>query len=147
MTNSGKVIDIRFIPNYPKLLQLHKRENEIKDLSMIISKKKPCLRCFFSSIYFSKEASEKEQQEVEMFDENVEEAYLAGLKASKETKWHDLRKNPNDLPQVHSTVLDENGDKITYRGGGVWTVYSDFYEKGIDADPPIAWCEIPKFEE
>lgn len=65
MTNSGKVIDIRFIPNYPKLLQLHKRENEIKDLSMIISKKKPCLRCFFSSIYFSKEASEKEQQEVE----------------------------------------------------------------------------------
>ena len=75
------------------------------------------------------------------------EAYLAGLKASKETKWHDLRKNPNDLPQVHSTVLDENGDKITYRGGDTWTVYSDFYEKSIDADPPIVWCEIPKFEE
>ena len=97
------------------------------------------------------------------------EAYLAGFKAGRETEkeyvrnnaftsmkeqglfpfgeWHDLRKNPNDLPQVHSTVLDESGDKITYRGGGIWTVYSDFYEKGIDADPPIAWCEIPKFEE
>ena len=62
-------------------------------------------------------------ERLEMFDENVEEAYLAGLKASKETKWHDLRKNPNDLPQVHSTVLDENGDKITYRGGDTWTVY------------------------
>ena len=86
-------------------------------------------------------------ERLEMFDENVEEAYLAGFKASKETMWHDLRKNPNDLPQVHSTVLDENGDKITYRGGDTWTVYSEYYEKGIDAEPPKAWCEVPKFEE
>ena len=86
-------------------------------------------------------------ERLEMFDENVEEAYLAGLKASKETKWHDLRKNPNDLPQVHSTVLDENGDKITYRGGDTWTVYSEYYEKGIDAEPPKAWCEVPTFTD
>ena len=96
-------------------------------------------------------------------------AFLAGLKAGKEIekeyvknnaftsmkeqglfpfgKWHNLRKDPNDLPLVHSTVLDEYGDKITYRGGGVWTVYSEYYEKGIDSEPPIAWCEVPKFEE
>ena len=97
------------------------------------------------------------------------EAYLAGFKAGRETekeyvrnnaftsmkeqglfpfgKWHDLRKNPNDLPQVHSTVLDECGDKITYRGGDMWTVYSEYYEKGIDAEPPKAWCIVPTFKE
>ena len=97
------------------------------------------------------------------------EAYLAGFKAGRETekeyvrnnaftsmkeqglfpfgKWHDLRKNSNDLPQVHSTVLDECGDKITYRGGDMWTVYSEYYEKGIDSEPPKAWCEVPTFTD
>ena len=62
-------------------------------------------------------------------------------------KWHDLRKVYNDLPEPYTTVLDENGDKITYCGGGIWTVYSDYYEKDIVADSPKAWCEIPKFKE
>ena len=94
------------------------------------------------------------------------EAFLAGLEAGKDMvetdlatiaymqgaeryklKWHDLRKNPKDLPEPHSTVLDECGDKITYRGGDMWTVYSEYYEKGIDAEPPKAWCEVPTFEE
>ena len=110
-----------------------------------------------------------EFEQLEMFDENVEEAYLAGLKIGRETereyvknnaftsmkeqglfpfgKWHNLRKDPNDLPEPHSTVLDEAGDKITYRGGDIWTVYSDYYEKDIDSEPPKAWCELPKFEE
>lgn len=97
------------------------------------------------------------------------EAFLAGLKAGRETeceyvknnaltfmrehglfpfgKWHNLQKNPKDLPEPYSTVLDENADKITYCGGDVWTVYSDYYERDIDAEPPKVWCEIPKFEE
>ena len=108
-------------------------------------------------------------ERLEMFDENVEEAYLAGLKVGRETereyvknnaftsmkeqglfpfgKWHDLKRNPKDLPEPHSTVLDECGDKITYRGGDMWTVYSEYYEKGIDADPPKAWCEAPTFTD
>lgn len=73
------------------------------------------------------------------------EAFLAGFKVAKQEKWHNLKNNPKDLPEPHSTVLDENGDKITYRGGDIWTVYSDYYEKGIDSEPPKAWCEIPKF--
>ena len=98
--------------------------------------------------------------------EAIKKAFLAGLKTGKDMaetdlatiaymqgaeryklKWHDLRKNPKDLPEPHSTVLDENGDKITYRGGDTWTVYSEYYEKGIDAEPPKAWCEVPTFEE
>lgn len=97
------------------------------------------------------------------------EAYLAGLKAGREIekeyvrnnaftsmkeqglfpfgKWHDLRKNPKDLPEPHITVLDENGDKVEHIGYDKWQVYSEYYEKYIEVDTPIAWCEIPKFEE
>ncbi len=94
------------------------------------------------------------------------EAFLAGLEAGKDMaetdlaivaymqggeryklKWHNLQKNPKDLPEPYSTVLDENADKITYCGGDVWTVYSDYYERDIDAEPPIAWCEVPTFKE
>ena len=80
-------------------------------------------------------------------EKDLEEAYLAGLKAARKEMWHDLRKNPNDLPLVHSTILDENGDKVEYIGYGEWQAYSEYYERYIKVDPPIAWCEIPTFEE
>ena len=65
----------------------------------------------------------------------------------KAVKWHDLRKNSKDLPEPHSTVLDENGDKIEYIGYDKWEVYSEYYERYIEVDPPKAWCEVPTFEE
>ena len=79
--------------------------------------------------------------------DEVEEAFLAGLKAARQEMWHDLRKNPNDLPLVHSTILDENGDKVEYIGYGEWQAYSEYYERYIKVDTPIVWCEIPIFEE
>ena len=80
-------------------------------------------------------------------EKDLEEAYLAGLKAARQEIWHDLRKNQNDLPLVHSTILDENGDKVEYIGYGEWQAYSKYYERYIKVDPPIAWCEIPIFKE
>ena len=80
-------------------------------------------------------------------EKDLEEAYLAGLKAARQEMWHDLRKNPNDLPLVHSTILDENGDKVEYIGYGEWQAYSEYYERYIKVDTPIVWCEIPTFEE
>ena len=94
------------------------------------------------------------------------EAFLAGLEAGKDMaetdlatiaymqggeryklKWHNLRNNPNDLPEPHTTVLDENSNKVEYIGYGKWQAYSEYYERYYEVDPPIAWCEIPKFEE
>ena len=73
--------------------------------------------------------------------------YIAGFKAGRETKWHNLRENHNDLPEPYVTVLDEEGNRTTYQGRGKWTFYSDYHERDIDAIPPVAWCEIPKFKE
>ena len=101
--------------------------------------------------------------------EIAKKSFLAGLKAGRETereyvknnaftsmkeqglfpfgKWHNLRKDPNDLPEPHSTVLDENDDKVDYIGYGKWQVYSEYYERNIEIDPPIAWCEAPTFTD
>ena len=73
-------------------------------------------------------------------------AYMRGAERHK-TKWHDLRKDPNDLPEPYTTVLDENSDKVEYIGYGKWQVYSEYYERYSEVDPPIAWREIPTFKE
>ena len=88
---------------------------------------------------------EDEFERLEMFDENVEEAYLAGLKAARKEMWHDLRKNPNDLPEIYMGVLNQNGMNVVYDyTNKVWR-----NDNAIECicDDPIAWCEIPTFEE
>ena len=95
---------------------------------------------------------------------NVKSHFLAGLKVGKDmaetdlatiayiqgaerykTKWHDVRNNPNDLPEPYTTVLDENSNRVEYIGHGKWQVYSEYYERYSEVDPPIAWCKIPIF--
>lgn len=73
----------------------------------------------------------------------MSQAFLAGLKAGKDmnvpTKWHDLRKNPNDLPRDYEIVLNQDGNETTY------TSKRGFL--GFGGIGLIAWCEKPKFEE
>ena len=70
--------------------------------------------------------------------EAAKEGFLAGLKAGKQEKWHDLRKNPYDLP----TEIGEYWCK--WDDGTYCTVH---YFGECFGDYVIAWCEIPKFEE
>lgn len=71
------------------------------------------------------------------------ECFLAGLKAGKDmnvaTKWHDLRKDPKDLPPAHRIVLNQVGMATQYdpKKG-----FLGFGGAGI-----IAWCEIPTYNE
>ena len=75
------------------------------------------------------------------------EAYLAGLKASKETKWHDLRKNPKGLPEenqevlVYFTLPDKSKNAVTLAE----FENNDF--NFVDLQDVIAWCEILTFKE
>lgn len=85
---------------------------------------------------------EDEFERLEMFDENVEEAYLAGLKAARKEMWHDLRENPNDLPE--DCAINQDGKRVLYDHiNKVWR--NDDADEYI-CDDPIAWCEIPTFE-
>lgn len=73
-------------------------------------------------------------------------AFLAGLKASR-LEWHDLRKNPNDLPEkinfISKTVVNQIGTPCHYNYDlKCWQNWSY-----IKIDTPIVWCEIPKFKD
>lgn len=78
-------------------------------------------------------------------EKDLEEAFLAGLKAARQEKWHDLRKNPNDLPEENQEVLvlftlpdKSKNDVITAQFEN-----NDF--NFVDLQDVIAWCEIPTF--
>ena len=84
-------------------------------------------------------------------NKEIEQAFLAGLKAGR-PQWHDLRKNPNDLPEKMSLgsieVYIEYKDGVTdfayYRFDKKWWVRSENEEL---AENVIAWCKIPQFKE
>lgn len=75
--------------------------------------------------------------------------------------WHDLRKNPGDLPKVDRLVrvrlmnemehicetyyYEPSEDEIGY--GKFILSFSELNGEWIDDNEIIAWCEIPKFEE
>ena len=78
-------------------------------------------------------------------EKDLEEAYLAGLKAARQEIWHDLRKNPDDLPEENQEVLvlftlpdKSKNDVITAQFEN-----NDF--NFVDLQDVIAWCEIPTF--
>ena len=75
--------------------------------------------------------------------DKIEEAFIAGLKAARDAMWHDLRENPNDLPE--DCAINQDGKRVMYdRINKVWR--NDDADEYI-CDDPIAWCEIPTFEE
>lgn len=73
-------------------------------------------------------------------------SYIAGAKENG-VIWHDLRKNPNDLPEasIFNEVLNENGIKVFYDDiNKVWNMFFNNYI--VRANTPKLWCEIPKFK-
>lgn len=68
-------------------------------------------------------------------------------------EWHDLRKDPNDLPKdCEKVMFVTKGEKETltgtFKNGGEGTIIFDTF--GIayyDVEQVIAWCELPQFKE
>ena len=76
-------------------------------------------------------------------EKDIQDAFLAGFKAARKAMWHDLRENPDDLPE--DCVINQDGKRVLYdRINKVWR--NDDADEYI-CDDPIAWCEIPTFEE
>lgn len=64
--------------------------------------------------------------------------YLDGLAAGK-MRWHDLRKDPNDLPTL-------DGMYWTYNECGYYDIHIWIPQLWKECKV-ISWCELPKFEE
>jgi len=80
------------------------------------------------------------------------DSYLDGLKTGK-PRWHDLLKNPTDVPKENVTVLLlTEVEPVTARYDNKYEAFFRFNDKlnycvFIAPMSYIAWCEIPKFEE
>ena len=78
----------------------------------------------------------------------LEQGYLAGAKENS-TQWHDLRKDPTDLPKrdirfsTHISI-----PVLTQTSGFAFYQFDDkkWYFQGKEIDV-IAWCEIPTFDK
>ena len=91
----------------------------------------------------------------------LKQAYLAGLIEGRKEKWHDLRKDPNDLPTIENlhnfskyvlcAVKFDDFVFIKYQVMSIhypsktWIVVDS--DKNYSNKNVIAWCEISKFEE
>ena len=76
----------------------------------------------------------------------VAQAFLAGLKAGR-PQWHDLEKEPTDLPKDNHNVwckaLDHYGEGWYDKDTNTWTlIYRGYHLHCIEA-----WCEIPTFNK
>ena len=79
---------------------------------------------------------------------SLESACTIGFNEGR-PKWHDLRKDPNDLPKsderfinkVSITVLSQKGQRVVYYfDSKEW--YSDKQQEEV-----FAWTDLPKFKD
>lgn len=82
-------------------------------------------------------------------NEEMKQAYLDGLAEGRKEKWHDLRKDPNDLPgHSHSVIVAyKNSSGCLFTDQGYLGAMNIWNVQGISPHEVIAWCELPKFEE
>lgn len=88
--------------------------------------------------------------DIDILREAIAEAYIAGLKAGR-PQWHDLRKDPNDLPKDkdEKLCLYEKGKVIARYDSeyNCWETYFNGFETVIPSSVIIAWCELPQFTD
>lgn len=107
--------------------------------------------------YYSSLSEIEDYDEIFGLVENiVKKAYLDGLKEGRQ-KWHNLRKDPNDLPKENKEYLVAfknflNQEEIVTDVFN-WEICKFVDEDYTDIpwleykDVLVAWCEIPRFEE
>ena len=87
--------------------------------------------------------------ETDSEEQAIKKCFIAGAKENG-IVWHDLRKNPNDLPKRCGTYLTNIGvlDFSSSFGSKWYTLMCEACDFREDvSDEVIAWCDIPKFEE
>ena len=85
--------------------------------------------------------------------EELQNAYIAGA-TENGIQWHDLRKDPNDLPDEGTYLVVWQNDK-GYKEIFIMNYEEDDEEEfhWVDGDYEchddyiVAWCEIPQFKE
>ena len=80
---------------------------------------------------------------------DVKQAYIDGA-TENGIQWHDLRKDPNDLPKDNCMVLvrfEKPAMKFSYfcHSEKKFSAWNKEYGCNVQLHNVIAWCEIPQF--
>ena len=80
--------------------------------------------------------------------EDLADGFLAGLKAGR-PQWHDLRKDPNDLPKKNGEYFCKVNSHWEKYGVKHFTLQPYGYNRQWEGQgySVIAWCEIPTFDK
>lgn len=74
---------------------------------------------------------------------------LWGIQKALISQWHDLRENPNDLPEHSYSVIVAYKNSLgnLFIDQGYLGALNTWNVCGLSPYEVIAWCEIPRFEE
>lgn len=77
---------------------------------------------------------------------NLRQAHLDGIAEGRKEKWHDLRKNPDDLPKHSGLYCVQCGEVREYvKEEKSW--FTVHFEPCMNrTEETYLWCELPKFE-
>ena len=103
----------------------------------------------YTKIYLNGDMSLDTEEKYFAYTKGYCKGHTDGLAEGK-PKWHDLRKNPNDLPKKTGHYLTDDGEYVYHVECRKWRTLTcmvcwDF--NWLDDGDVIAWCELPKFEE
>ena len=113
-------------------------ERYLKDMGV----RKPCKEAFLAGLRAGKDMVETDL---------ATKVYMQGAERYK-TKWHDLRKNPDDLPKESGYYIVSRYSNYLRIKRHSQTLYfikgkRNGWNTKMDKTQIIAWCEIPKFKE
>lgn len=131
-----------------QVLKMTKEECEIETSDEEKSAEEEIFNEWKSEQYKDQSTEEKMEfvEHLHTFPRYFKKAFLAGLKAGK-PKWHDIRKNPDDLPKHSGLYCVQCAEVREYeKEEKSWfTVHFDPCRNCTE--DTYLWCELPKFEE
>lgn len=142
--NSYKVVKYcDFCYEKERFPQIKKENEQLKselETYQILAHKRG--ECYLSSLREIK----KQKEEKEQLKQQITEAKESGV------VWHDLRKNPNDLPKNQNEVLCLLWEDSYYIGyyhinSKMWCFNEFSLSEDENEDEVTAWCELPRFNK
>jgi hypothetical protein len=148
-------------------------DEEVKNFKEIyqrIKKENPCIFCLRSAggcqfkgnkcdstslkMYYERNHLEIESILKDIYIKELEkesEQLKAQIEKKEKVIWHDLRKNPKDLPpkdvgSFSTFVITNKGFGYNVDCQNKWFVYWNVTGSYECSTEVVAWCELPKFE-
>lgn len=114
---------------------------------MAFETERSCRNC--KNPYCTRTMEERQNREVQVhlqygWECEDKEKYLEHNSGLQIIQWHNLRKNPDDVPTNNGIVLNQKGEYVRYFPNEKRWTWQNGDSHGLEM---TAWCEKPTFKE